>query len=189
MAIDINEIKTFYTSLYTVNIPPGVELEQIAKSLEATGNSKTQASNSGGWQSEKQTYDSIKYVQPFLDKLLILINKIYKEFNISKEPELIDYWFNINRKNNFNWSHKHPHSFFSAVFYIKFPKNSGNLVLERPDSLRDFLEINKINERNSDSVTFKPNNNDLIFFPSYIRHRVEQSNSDDERITIAFNFR
>lgn len=187
--IEINEIKTFYTSLYTLNVQPGIELEQIAKSLEAAGESKIQASNHGGWQSEKQTYDSIKYVQPFLDSLTIIMNKIYKEFNISKDAELNDYWFNINRKDNFNWAHNHPQCFFSAVYYIKFPDNSGNLVFERPDPLREWLSVHSVNEKNSNSVLFKPTKNDLIIFPSYVKHRVEPNNTDDERISIALNFK
>ena len=187
--IEIQEIKTFYTSLYTLNLEPGVNLEQIAKSLEASGGSKVQASNSGGWQSEKQNYDSIKYIQPFLDKLLLFTNKLYKEFNIDKEAEIINYWFSINRKNNFNWAHNHPQSFFSAIFYIKFTEDSGNLIFERPDSFRDWIEVSAINERNSNSVTFKPKKNDLIFFPSHLKHKVEQNNTDNDRISISFNFR
>ena len=38
--VEIAEIKTFHTSLYTLNIEPGIQLEQIAKSLEASGGSK-----------------------------------------------------------------------------------------------------------------------------------------------------
>ena len=187
--VEIAEIKTFHTSLYTLNIEPGIQLEQIAKSLEASGGSKVQASNVGGWQSEKQTYDSIKYVQPFLDKLILFTNKIYKEFNINKEAELTDYWFSTNRKGNFNWPHNHPQNFFSAIFYVKFPENSGNLIFERPDPLREWLEVHSVNEKNSNSVTFRPKNNDLIIFPSHFKHRVEQSLTDEERITISFNFR
>jgi len=187
--VEIAEIKTFHTSLYTLNIEPGIQLEQIAKSLEASGGSKVQTSNVGGWQSEKQTYDSIKYIQPFLDKLLLFTNKIYKEFNISKEAELTDYWFSTNRKGNFNWLHNHSQSFFSAIFYVKFPENSGNLIFERPDPLREWLEVHSVNEKNSNSVTFRPKNNDLIFFPSYLKHKVEQSNSDEDHISISFNFR
>jgi len=189
MAIDINEIKTFYTSIYTLKIDPGIQLEQIAKSLEAAGGSTIQTTNVGGWQSEKQTYDSIKYVQPFLDTITLLMNKIYKEFNVNKEAELTEYWFSINRKNNFNWAHNHPNSFFSAVFYIKSPENSGNLIFERSDPLREWLEINSVNEKNSNFATFKPKPNDLIIFPSYLKHKVEQNNTDDDRISISFNFR
>jgi len=188
MAIEITEIKAFYNSLYTLNMEPGVGLEQIAKSLEASGSTK-KASNSGGWQSDIQTYESIKYVQPFLDKILLLANKIYLEFNINKEAELLNYWFNTNRKHNFNWGHNHPHSFFSAIFYIKTTDKTGNLIFERPDALREWIQIAKTNEKNTDSLVFTPRDNDIIFFPSHIKHRVEQNNSDDDRMSVAFNFK
>lgn len=187
--IEIREIQTFSTSLYALNIPPGVELEQIAKSLEASGGSKTQKSNVGGWQSERQTFESIKYLQPFLENLLLLVNKIYKEFNVNKEAEIVDYWFNINRKNNYDWAHNHPHCFFSAIFHIKFLENSGNLVFERADPLRDWIDIHTVNEKNSNSLVFKPINNDLIIFPSYLKYKIEQNTTDSERITMTVNFR
>lgn len=187
--IEINEIKTFYSSLYTLNIQPGIELEQIAKSLEAANTSNIQVSNVGGWQSEKQNFDSIKYLQPFLTNVTALMEKIYKEFNINKEAEIVEYWFNINRKNHFNWAHNHPQCFFSAIFYIKFPENSGNLVFERPDPLREWLNVHTVNEKNSNSVLFKPTTNDLIIFPSHIKHRVEPNTTDEDRISMAFNFR
>jgi hypothetical protein len=75
--IEIQEIKTFYTSFYTVNIETGINIEQIAKSLESSGGESKNSSSFGGWRSEAQNYESIIYIQPFLDKLIKLMDKIY----------------------------------------------------------------------------------------------------------------
>ena len=36
-------------------------------------------------------------------------------------------WANINNKEDYNISHTHPYSHYSGVYYVKVPKNSGNL--------------------------------------------------------------
>ena len=187
--IEIQEIKTFYTSFYILNTETGINIEQIAKSLESSGGSSKNLNNFGGWQSEPQNYESIIYIQPFLDKLLNVVNKIYLEYNIDKKAEILNYWFNINQKNDFNWAHNDPHSFFSAIFHVKTFENSGNLIFERQDTFTSTIKTHTLNEKNSDSVTLKPKINDLVIFPSHIKHRIEPNQTDKDRITIIFNFR
>ena len=187
--MQVQEIKTFYTSFYTVNIETGINIEQIAKSLESSGGESKNSSSFGGWRSEAQNYESIIYIQPFLDKLINLMDKIYNEFNISKKAEISNYWFNINRTNNFNWLHNHPQSFFSAIFCIKSVENSGNLIFERPDLLTSTISTSKLNEKNSNSVTFRPKPNDLIIFPSHLKHKVEPNRTNEDYISIVFNFK
>ena len=41
-------------------------------------------------------------------------------------------WANINPTYSYNKTHMHPNSLWSGVYYIKVPKNSGNLFLEDP---------------------------------------------------------
>ena len=45
-------------------------------------------------------------------------------------------WANINTKGNFNTPHTHPGSHYSGCYYVKVPKNSGNLYfIDRGTSL------------------------------------------------------
>jgi hypothetical protein len=109
--MNLHEMTPFYTSIFTISLDSGVDLESIARELESSGKVKPVASNSGGFQSIKHNYDTNKNIQPFIDRINTLMKKLYKEYGLYKEPTLIDYWFNINRKYNFNWSHDHPHCF------------------------------------------------------------------------------
>jgi len=45
------------------------------------------------------------------------------------------------------------------------------------------------NKNNQARFKLLPKQNDLIIFPAHIQHFVEQNNSDDCRITMAFNIR
>ena len=185
----LEEIRLFHSSIFSINIDPEADLVSIAKELEASGKAKTVASNAGGWQSEKQHYGSIEEIQPFLDKVLTFVNKIYEEYSVHKAAVLTEYWFNVNRNKDFNWLHNHPHCYFSAVFYIKQLENSGNIVFERTDPLNDWVKFKSINDRNGQTVTVRPTVNNLIIFPSYLKHRVGPNHTDEDRISMAFNFK
>jgi uncharacterized protein (TIGR02466 family) len=106
---------------------------------------------------------------------------------------LQNYWFNINRKYNYNKPHTHPGSQFSAIVYLKCPRNSGNLVFDRSDAFTGYMtsQFKETNDYNFYSWHMTPEENMFIVFPSYLQHYVEQNlcqELDDERISIAFNF-
>ena len=79
----------------------------------------------------------------------------------------------------------------AGVYYVKVPENSGRLVFENPIQQHDFvMKSNMIKEFNLVNAGYwcaEPKENDLIMFPSWLKHYVEPSESDEERISIAFN--
>ena len=86
-------------------------------------------SNEGGWQSED--------LNPNLDILKPLTKHIIEssiEFakNCKFKPgkySVSNLWANINNYKDSNGSHVHQFCMLSGVYYLKTPKNSGNLVL------------------------------------------------------------
>ena len=44
-------------------------------------------------------------------------------------------WANINPPGGMNRAHQHPNSLWSGVYYIKAPKNCGNLKIDDPRSV------------------------------------------------------
>ena len=85
-------------------------------------------------------------------------------------------WININKKTHFNVPHNHPCCIFSGVFYIKTPYNSGNFAFYRNIHVYKSTEL------------IKPEENMLILFPSHFDHYVEPNNSNQDRISISFNY-
>jgi len=147
-------------------------------------------SNVGGWQSP--SYDLInhkKFMSPVILHLKSYIREIYNIMNIDGHGEILNYWFNVNSKYDYNISHSHPGSYFSASLYLKTPKNSGNLVFERPDNLRETILFHKPNEHNFGDCQVIPEENLLVIFPSYLYHHVSRNDSDDTRVSIAFNIK
>ena len=84
--------------------------------------------------------------------------------------------------------HNHCHCMYSGVLYIKAPKNSGNIVFDPHENYRFDLKVGEYNINNSHSWWIPPEKGKLIFFDSTIYHKIEENKSNEERISLAFNF-
>jgi uncharacterized protein (TIGR02466 family) len=154
-------------------------------------NKGVQKSNRGGWQSmdlfdENIFFTSIKKdLKYFKEALQIFDMNFY----------LDNFWFNINRKNNFNVIHEHLGHFISGVLYVKCPDNCGNIVFtDSSAQIRDsyMYNLGLIGKLPKNNVflrqwQYTPKEGLLLMFPSWLEHYVEPNESDEDRISIAFN--
>jgi uncharacterized protein (TIGR02466 family) len=148
--------------------------------------------NYGGWQSQDKRghiKELIPLIEEILDKMSYVkgILSLKDNVNIS----LGNYWININGKGSFNIPHVHPFSLVSAVYYVDVPKDSGRLVFENPIQQHDYVmkpdSVERFNGINSGYWNVEPEQGELIIFPSWLRHWVEPNNTNENRISIAFN--
>lgn len=187
---EIFEKNIFCSQIYSVHLNniDNKKIEEESYLLKQKYNSE-KMTNYGGWQSPSKWY------MEDLDKTEIL--KLLKEIkiaveNISKKWDLevfiSNFWININGKYNFNYPHEHNSSVFSGVYYVKCNKESGNLIFERPDNQKFFIDESRDNEYRFQAYSIQPKPSQLFIFPSYLKHFVEPNLSNDDRISIAFNF-
>jgi uncharacterized protein (TIGR02466 family) len=106
-------------------------------------------SNRGGFQSL-----DLDKKEPCLSSLIKKIelnsNLLFNDFLKVKHKLLLDnIWVNINKYKDFNIPHTHPSSKLSGVFYIKTPKNSGNLSFVNDSPIEYFLNYSEVTECNS----------------------------------------
>ena len=134
----------------------------------------------------------IPVFQPLVNELFIMMNDIWKEEWLDREPVLGNMWANINPPGGYNAPHIHPNSLFSGVYYIKAPKNSGNLVCNDP---RPGVQLNMPARKKGQppkhlwrEVHLEPVEGRIIMFPFYLWHSVEPNKSNDIRISVSFNF-
>lgn len=192
--MDVQEHLMFFNTCYT-SVVQEVNLKNIEKEiLEIKNNDQfgNKISNYGGWQSKsinnlKQTENTHMSIFDVSNKILDLSKSVLEIYDINKDLEIKNFWFNINGYKDFNISHRHPGSIFSSVFYVKTNDNSGNLIFERPDSMDDYIETSENNRYRFGSFFVKPENSMCVLFPSHIKHYVEPNLSHEERISIAFN--
>jgi uncharacterized protein (TIGR02466 family) len=101
-----------------------------------------------------------------------------------------DVWANVSEKNSFQEYHAHSASTFSAVYYAAVPEDSGKIWFEsplEPDMLpvKNTTNYNPLSFRNA---YYTPKPRTLMIFRSYLKHMVEMNNSDEQRISVAFNY-
>lgn len=148
-------------------------------------------SNSLGWHSDDQIHLREDFV--FLSKITNIIELTIKDFHLkSCSISLNSLWVNINPKWAYNKRHIHPNNHLSGVFYIKVPKNSGNLVF-----VNDNMQINQLHEFINDDVNktiksypsyeYEPEEGRMFIFDSMLPHYVEQNLSREDRISVSFN--
>jgi len=151
-------------------------------------------SNSGGWQSE-----NLDLATPELAELVAEVSKrldeVHRafEFHTSLRQVITEAWININQKGHFNNSHDHPGSLFSAVYYVKGGPDKGALEFKTPITPHTYTisdeMVGGFNAFTGHAMVIPPVTGDLLIFPSWLLHRVNMSQSDEDRISIALNSR
>jgi uncharacterized protein (TIGR02466 family) len=147
-------------------------------------------SNRGGWQSPPNFHE----LESFLEFKEYILSHTFQSLSYYKcNFNLSNMWININKKGDYNIAHNHPNSILSGVFWVKSPDNCGKLVFDSPNNFTEGSLLNSIDEnvrqeRNySFTFNFTPNEGTLILFPSHLQHFVESNESNEDRISIAFN--
>jgi len=114
------------------------------------------------------------------------------EYDIDlKKLEIVSCWVNIVPQGCFHSLHIHPLSAISGTFYLQTPKRSGDLRLEDPRMSRFMAAPPKKESahfRNQSQLYFKPTPGKLILFESWLRHEVEQNMSEQDRVSVSFNY-
>lgn len=147
-----------------------------------------------GFQSNSNIFDAGKI---FLELRNIIIEEIFlyhKKYN-SENCTFINSWpskFGLNGwfvrllKNGYQESHIHTDAWLSGVVYLKTIKS---LTKENEGAIEFSLQgydLPIINQ-NLQNKIYKPNNGDIILFPSSLFHKTIPFTSNDERCVIAFD--
>ena len=167
-------------------------LDYIYKLYEKD-NLGVQKSNINGWHSKSFDLQDKKNIpNEFYVNINSYIVNVFKNFGWAYEPSKVvctSMWAIINKKGNFNIEHTHPNNYLSAAYYVKAPDNCGNFKATNPNILNRHIRAKSIqpNELNSNSASIKVNEGDLLIFPAYLPHSVEENKSDEDRVIISFN--
>lgn len=182
-------IETFKDAIFKTTLNEDLnKLIQFSKKIEKQKGRKL--SNYGGFQSEDLNINE-SCLSNLIKEIILKSNLFYKEiFNISKNLSISNIWLNINYYKDFNTVHYHSYSSISGVFYIKTPKNCGDLIFLRDAPVESFIEskfINKYNNYNASQWSLPAIKNTLYLFPSWSKHFVSSNMSKEKRISLSFN--
>ena len=160
------------------------------KKKDIHGNNR---SNIGGWHSPNfdlvNQGPPINFINSFKDFLKeIIINEFGWEY-VPNKQRIVAMWAIINKKNSYNVKHNHQNCYLSAAYYIKKPKNSGDISFFDPKEAKTyrFPEIKQKTDYTMEKITIIPEEGDLLIFPSYLYHSVGVNITNEERIVVSFN--
>lgn len=148
------------------------------------------ASNVLGWHSKGNLFD-FPEVKPFKELVDAAIAEIAQAIGYSGvKITAANCWANVNPKYASNKIHDHANCLFSGVYYLKTPPNCGNLMFYDPRPARTFYKplVSNFTAYTADAVAHTAEAGLLLIFPSWLSHGVEPNLSDDDRISISFNY-
>jgi|APGre2960657373_1045057.scaffolds.fasta_scaffold86731_2 uncharacterized protein (TIGR02466 family) len=113
-----------------------------------------------------------------------------REYGVDSDPVCIDSWLNLAPPKEYQEYHMHAKSHFSVVYYVKTPKDCGNLSFRSSEANTDMfpLPASVSVPANYKTCTYTPQESMLVIFRSNLLHMVEKNKSDEDRISISINF-
>jgi uncharacterized protein (TIGR02466 family) len=116
------------------------------------------------------------------------------ELGYSSPVEIVTSWINKHKRNGYCQQHIHSNAIISGVVFIHTPDNSGLFIFKRQQpithklfTMQIELQKNSNTQYNTDQFVIKPISKSILLFPSSIPHYVTENETNDERVTLAFN--
>tara|TARA_B100002051_G_C16696121_1_gene618252 strand:+ start:935 stop:1540 length:606 start_codon:yes stop_codon:yes gene_type:complete len=169
------------------------ELSNYIYNLQKKDPSGNSRSNRGGWHSPNfdivNPGPPINFINEFKDFLKdIIVNEFGWEY-IPNRQRIVAMWAIINNKNSYNVKHNHQNCYLSSAYYVKKPKDSGEITFFDPKEAKTyrFPEIEKNTDFSVEKITIKPEEGELLIFPSYLYHEVSENLVNEDRIVVSFN--
>ena len=135
----------------------------------------------------------------------ILNQKEFKQLKIELQNYLCDYintiicpntdikcyitqsWLNYTKSGEHHHEHNHSNCFLSGVLYFNADENFDSIVFDRNFYNQIKIKAKEYNLFNSDIMDIPVKTGQLLIFPSYLKHYVNQKRGDNIRISLSFN--
>ena len=179
------------------------QLSDLFYGIKENNKGRKFTNSGGGWQSDDlnliELAEKNENFKLLLKHIISVSNEFAKDLGIKHDIGIANLWINISGKGAYNKSHVHPNSILSGVFYIKTPPSCGNIVFANPNINLIHAYLNYFhlleNENLEENSVLKhldwiipPEENKILLFPSWLPHYVDDNLSDEDRISISFNF-
>ena len=167
------------------------ELESYIYNEKQKNPKGTKKSNVNGWHSEDFDLKN-ENLKNFISEISNYIGFSVKDMGWDLNAQIVkitNMWEIINNRGASNERHHHGSSALSAAYYVKAEKNSGDIVFFDPRQANVFHHPSskEVNDVNAQVKSITPNPGTLILFPSYLEHKVNENQSNEERMVISFN--
>lgn len=176
------------------------ELAQECEQLEAfdvAGRKWSETNYPGGYTSYASMNELHRFSSTFegLEKKISRHVKAYAkalDFELrGREVFMTDCWVNVMPPLTTHGLHLHPLSFISGTYYVRTPAGCPGIKFEDP-RLDRFMAApprkSKVQPINETFITFPAVAGNVVLFESWLRHEVPANQTEEERISISFNY-
>ncbi len=169
------------------------EMYNYIKSEQSEDQKGISKSNIKGWHSKDFNLDNLE-VQNFIKFIFPSLEQVMTDMRWEKQKQVVkinNMWAIINLGGSANHRHQHGNSTISGAYYVRAPKNCGDIVFydPRPAPVYSHPNVESPNLLNAQVNSISPKEGGLVLFPSYLDHSVNENQSEEERIVISFNIK
>lgn len=173
-----------------INLEPIRALCQRLRDEDPNGR---QISNNGGWQSADFKGGDHNELSTLIDYILGASERCLGDYGyaLGYKFKMLNLWFNVNGKGHSNQIHTHAGSFLSGTFYVTVPNNASDIVFYKNTSedhiIASAAHIDTHTAISGATCRYPPRDGRMVLFPSYLPHGVLPSQTEEERVSLAFN--
>ena len=105
--------------------------------------------------------------------------------------KLEDIWINILPEGGTHSGHIHPHSVISGTTYVAMPDGASTIKFEDPRLPMMMAAPARVKDAREELRSFTyvaPAVGDVLLWESFIRHEVPMNMSEEDRISVSFNY-
>lgn len=182
-------LELFPTPIYKNNLSDYPDRESLIKDTELYRDNMSSC-----WTSFNK---NVILSYPNLENVILKEIKFYtEEVLLIDTTKIVFYisrsWIVKHDLKDFAQPHHHTNSLFSGILYINVDDESGNLGFPRSSSnsitpLNFQFDYKESNEFNTQIAYIKPENGDLLLFPSNVCHLVTENKSKNDRYVLIFD--
>jgi uncharacterized protein (TIGR02466 family) len=142
--------------------------------------------------------DDLKWRFPIFEDLVKLLDKHVAafvedlQFDLDGRKIVLEsIWINILPEGGIHTSHLHPNCVISGTTYVAVPKGASSIKFEDPrHSMMMAAPPRKTDARDEmkNFIYIQPEVGDVLLWESWLRHEVPMNMSEEERISVSFNY-
>lgn len=185
-------IPMFPTLAWKIQLEPRLREEidaAIVPALEEMRRGLPKLEPGCGWQSERGLHER-QELQKLSGCVMSAAKGVLRFLHIGYDAlEVTGCWATVLARGGMHKYHSHPNNFLSAVYYVRTHPGAEVINFHDPRSQASVIRppVTELTAENSDQVVVAVSNGTLLMFPAYLPHSVDETASDEERISVSFN--
>jgi uncharacterized protein (TIGR02466 family) len=189
--IKLDKIPLFPTPLWKASIDPNKDSNVNQKLLEKILIDKVSDPQLSGkkWNTPRNLHEDPEladFNEIVLYTARLSLDSIHIRYT---DIEITGCWANVSAPGVTHHRHSHPNNYLSGVYYVQADQGANTITFHDPRPTTGLIRPPMFSQTAETAevthVAVEPG--DLIFFPHWLVHSVEENKSNRDRISIAFN--